>query len=434
LFERPRGGERAILVGVGIGRPVDPNDTAEFAALAASAGTLGVGLVLCSRARPDPKYFVGSGKAEEIGACATENNADVVLVDQTLTPSQERNLEKLTGRRVLDRNGLILDIFAQRARSFEGKLQVELAQLSHLATRLVRGWTHLERQKGGIGLRGPGETQLETDRRLIAKRIRTLKARLEKLARQRDTSRHVRREVPVPTVALVGYTNAGKSTLFNALTGSAAYVADQLFATLDPTVRKVKLAGVGEVVLADTVGFVRALPHELVAAFRSTLQEARDADLLLHVVDASDPLRDERIEQVREVLRSIGAGEIRELVVLNKIDLAGEKPRIVQGADGVPALAAASAITGSGLPELREALARAVRPNQVRRTLHLELRAAAVRSDLYRRNAVRAERQREDGGWELTVELELTEVARLLGNKGVNLVESKERTREQRVA
>jgi GTP-binding protein HflX len=413
---------------------VDPNDTAEFKALAASAGALGVGLVLANRARPDPKYFVGSGKAEEIRACAALHNADVILVDQALTPSQERNLEKLTGRRVLDRNGLILDIFAQRARSFEGKLQVELAQLSHLATRLVRGWTHLERQKGGIGLRGPGETQLETDRRLIAKRIRTLKARLTKLARQRDTGRHVRREVPVPTVALVGYTNAGKSTLFNALTGSATYVADQLFATLDPTVRQVKLAGVGEVVLADTVGFVRALPHELVAAFRSTLQEAQDADLLLHVVDASDPLRDERIEQVREVLRGIGAGEIRELVVLNKIDLGGEKPRVVQGADGIAALVSVSAATGAGLPQLREALAHAVRPNQVRRTLHLELKAAAVRSDLYRRNAVRTERQCEDGSWDLDVELDLTEVAKLLGSEGVNLVDNNETTREQRVA
>jgi GTPase len=413
---------------------VDPNDTAEFAALASSAGTVCVGRIFASRSRPDPKYFVGSGKAEEIRLCAEANTAELVLVDQTLTPSQERNLEKLTGRRVLDRNGLILDIFAQRARSFEGKLQVELAQLSHLATRLVRGWTHLERQKGGIGLRGPGETQLETDRRLIAKRIRTLKARLEKLARQRDTSRHVRRGVPVPTVALVGYTNAGKSTLFNALTGSETYVADQLFATLDPTVRKIKLEGIGEVVLADTVGFVRALPHELVAAFRSTLQEARDADLLLHVVDASDPLRDERVEQVREVLRGIGAGEIRELVVLNKIDLAGEKPRIVQGADGVAALVSVSAVIGDGLPGLREALAHAVRPNQVRRTVHLELLAAAVRSDLYRRNAVRTERQCDDGSWDLTVELDLSEVAKLLGSKGVNLVENNERTRAQRVA
>ncbi len=434
MFERPRGGERAVLVGVGIGHPVDPIDSAEFSALAASAGVVGVAVVHATRARPDPKYFVGSGKAEEIRACAEANHADVVLVDRTLTPSQERNLEKLTGRRVLDRNGLILDIFAQRARSFEGKLQVELAQLSHLATRLVRGWTHLERQKGGIGLRGPGETQLETDRRLIAKRIRTLKARLEKLSRQRDTSRHVRREVPVPTVALVGYTNAGKSTLFNALTGSASYVADQLFATLDPTVRRVELAGVGEVVLADTVGFVRSLPHELVAAFRSTLQEARDADLLLHVVDASDPMRDDRIVQVREVLRGIGAGEIPELVVFNKIDLSGEAPRIVRGAGGAAASVSVSAATGPGLAELRDILARAVRPNQVRRTLHLELRAAAVRSDLYRRNAVRDERQCEDGSWEIAVELDLTEVAKLLGREGVNLVDNNDRTREQRVA
>jgi len=439
LFERPRGGERAILVGVGIGHPVDPYDTAEFKALAASAGTLGVGLVLATRPRPDPKYFVGSGKAEEIKACADANEADVVLVDQTLTPSQERNLEELTNRRVLDRNGLILDIFAQRARSFEGKLQVELAQLSHLASRLVRGWTHLERQKGGIGLRGPGETQLETDRRLIGKRIRTLKSRLGKLARQRDTSRHVRREVPVPTVALVGYTNAGKSTLFNALTGSATYVADQLFATLDPTVRQVKLAGVGEVVLADTVGFVRALPHELVAAFRSTLQEAREADLLLHVVDASDPLRDERIGQVREVLKSIGAGDIPELLVFNKLDLmdaeAGSAaPRVLMGADGVALQAWVSAATGAGLDILRDALTHAVRPNQVRRTVHLGLPAAAVRSDLYRRNAVRAERQCDDGSWELDIELDLTEVAKLLGSRGVNLVDNSNTSREQRVA
>jgi GTP-binding protein HflX len=434
LFERPKGGERAVLVGVGIGHPIDPIDKAEFAALAASAGTVSVGTVLANRARPDPKYFVGSGKAEEIRACADENDADVVLVDQTLSPSQERNLEKLTGRRVLDRNGLILDIFAQRARSFEGKLQVELAQLSHLATRLVRGWTHLERQKGGIGLRGPGETQLETDRRLIAKRIRTLKSRLEKLARQRDTSRHVRREVPVPTVALVGYTNAGKSTLFNALTGSTTYVADQLFATLDPTVRQVKLKGVGEVVLADTVGFVRSLPHELVAAFRSTLQEARDADLLLHVVDASDPLRDERIEQVREVLRGIGAGDIPELVVFNKIDLGGGEPEVVRGPDGAVASVAVSAVSGAGLPGLRDTLAQAVRPDRVHRTLHLDLQAAAVRSDLYRRNAVRAERQCEDGSWDLTVELDLTEVAKLIGRKGINLVDNNGITREQRVA
>jgi GTPase len=421
------------LVGVGIGRPVDPNDIAEFAALAASAGTLEVGTVLATRVRPDPKYFVGSGKAEEIRVFAEAQQADLVLVDQPLTPSQERNLEKLTGRRVLDRNGLILDIFAQRARSFEGKLQVELAQLTHLATRLVRGWTHLERQKGGIGLRGPGETQLETDRRLIAKRMRTLRARLEKLDRQRNTGRHVRREVPVPTVALVGYTNAGKSTLFNALTGADNYVADQLFATLDPTVRRVKLAGVGEVVLADTVGFVRALPHELIAAFRSTLQEARDADLLLHVVDASDPLRDERIDQVREVLRGIGAGDIRELLVFNKIDLTADTPRTIAAADGSLRQVWASAVSGAGLDGLREALAASVRPNQVRRKLHLKLEAAATRSELYKRNAVRGERQCEDGSWELEVELDPTDVAKLLGVRGVNAVDAP-RAREQRVA
>jgi len=422
------------LVGVGIGHPVDPNDTAEFKALAASAGALCVGIVLASRARPDPKYFVGSGKAEEIKACAELNEAGVVIVDQTLSPSQERNLEKLTNRRVLERNGLILDIFAQRARSFEGKLQVELAQLSHLATRLVRGWSHLERQKGGIGLRGPGETQLETDRRLIAKRIRTLRGRLEKLGRQRDTGRHVRREIPVPTVALVGYTNAGKSTLFNALTGSTTYVADQLFATLDPTVRRVKLGGIGEVVLADTVGFVRALPHELIAAFRSTLQEARDAQLLLHVIDASDPFRAERIEQVREVLRGIGAGDVPELRVFNKIDLVEESPRVLKDANGMPAQVWTSAVTGAGLAELRDAIAQAVRPNQVRRTLHLELQAAAVRSDLFRRNAVRVEHQCEDGSWNLEVELDASEFGKLLGIRGVNLVDNERKSRAQRVA
>jgi GTP-binding protein HflX len=423
------------LVGVGIGHPVDPHDTAEFQALATSAGAEGVALILASRARPDPKYFVGSGKADEIRDAAQAHDADLILVDQTLTPSQERNLEKLTNRRVLDRNGLILDIFAQRARSFEGKLQVELAQLSHAATRLVRGWTHLERQKGGIGLRGPGETQLETDRRLIAKRIRTLRARLEKLDRQRETGRHVRREVPVPTVALVGYTNAGKSTLFNALTAASTYVADQLFATLDPTVRQMKLQGLGEVVLADTVGFVRALPHELIAAFRSTLQEARDADLLLHVVDASDPLRNERILQVREVLRGIGAGEIRELTVFNKIDATdAATPRIEQDADGVPAHAWVSAATGAGLAQLREAIAQAVRPDRVVRTLHLAMRAAAVRSDLYRRNAVRAERQCDDGSWEVDVELDSSELAKLLGGPGVDLMDNGDARREQRVA
>ncbi len=421
MLDRPSGGERAVAVSVGIGRAPESGDTEEFQALAASSGAVVVAAMVATRSRPDPKYFVGSGKAAEIRDCADLHDASVVLVDQALSPSQERNLEELTKRRVLDRNGLILDIFAQRARSFEGKLQVELAQLTHLSTRLVRGWTHLERQKGGIGLRGPGETQLETDRRLIGKRIKTLRTRLEKLAQQRDTSRHVRREVPVPTVALVGYTNAGKSTLFNALTGAGTYVADQLFATLDPTVRQLKLPGIGEVVLADTVGFVRELPHELVAAFRSTLQEARDADLLLHVVDASDPQRGERITQVRSVLAGIGAGEVPELLVFNKIDLLEEAPRLSSGLDGLPAQAWVSAARDLGIPALRAAIAQAVRPHQLARTLHVELRAAAVRSELYRRNAVRGERQLDDGTWDIDVELEATALERLGAADGVSV-------------
>ena len=434
MFERPRSGERAVLVRIGLGNPVDSEDVAEFEALARSAGAVPVATVAGSRTHPEPKYFVGSGKAEELRVLAEQHEADVILVDHALSPSQERNLEKLCNRRVLDRNGLILDIFAQRARSFEGKLQVELAQLQHMSTRLVRGWTHLERQKGGIGLRGPGETQLETDRRLIAKRIRTLQTRLEKLQRQRDTGRHVRREVPVPTVALVGYTNAGKSTLFNALTGADTYVADKLFATLDPTVRRVELPQIGEVVLADTVGFVRELPHELVAAFHSTLQEARDADLLLHVVDAHDSKRDERIEQVRAVLAGIGAGSVRELLVFNKVDLIQQSPRVETGAEGLPTQAWVSAVSGAGLTELRAAIAACVRPNLVRRCLHLELRAGAIRSNLYQRNAVRAERARDDGSWDIDVELELSEIDKLLGKAGVELMLPLQSTRTKRVA
>lgn len=422
MIERPRSGERAVLVRIGLGAPVQAEDVAEFDALARSAGTQPAIFLTGARASPDPRFFIGSGKAEEVRAAAKAHGAEVILVDHALSPSQERNLEMLTDRRVLDRNGLILDIFAQRARSFEGKLQVELAQLRHLSTRLVRGWTHLERQKGGIGLRGPGETQLETDRRLIGKRIRTLEKRLDKLHRQRETGRHVRREVPIPTVALVGYTNAGKSTLFNALTGATTYVADQLFATLDPTVRRVELPQVGEVVLADTVGFVRELPHELIAAFNSTLQEARDADLLLHVVDAQDPRRDERIQQVRDVLRGIGAGEVRELTVYNKIDLADVPARIERGPDGLAVQAWVSAATGSGIGELKAAMADCVRPQRLRRSLHLELQAGALRSALYERHAVRSERIRKDGSWVLEVELEQDEFDRILGRPGVKLV------------
>ncbi len=288
MFERPRSGERAILVHASAGGVPDTNEREEFAELAISAGAVIVGELVSARRNPDPRYFVGKGKLQELKDSVASSDAELVMSSAALSPSQERNLERSLNCRVLDRAGLILDIFAQRARSFEGKLQVELAQLRHLSTRLVRGWTHLERQKGGIGLRGPGETQLETDRRLIGKRIRVLKERLDHVDRRRAMNRQNRTRAEIPTVALVGYTNAGKSTLFNALTNADVYVEDKLFATLDSTVRRLQLPAGREVILADTVGFVRDLPHELIAAFRSTLQEAKEADLILHLIDASD--------------------------------------------------------------------------------------------------------------------------------------------------
>jgi len=406
LFDRPRSGERALLVRIGLGAPVAAAELQEFEALAVSAGAIPVGSISGARARPDPRFFVGSGKAQELKLRAAETSADVILVDHPLSPSQERNLEKLTERRVLDRSGLILDIFAQRARSHEGKLQVELAQLKHLATRLVRGWTHLERQKGGIGLRGPGETQLETDRRLINNRIRTLNRRLERLALQRDTGRQTRKEVPMPGAALVGYTNAGKSTLFNVLTGASSYTADQLFATLDPTVRRLKLPHCPEIVLADTVGFIRDLPHELIAAFRSTLLEAREAELHLHVIDAADLERGERIEQVQEVLRSIGSDRIPQLEVYNKVDLlAGEGPRVERDEAGLVRRVWLSAATGVGLELLHAALAERFGARLARVRLHLSAHHGRARAELFRRAAILGETVAEDGGWDLEVEL-----------------------------
>ena len=420
MFERPRAGERAVLVRLGLGAPVNEQDIREFEALAVSAGASPVATVTGSRRTPEPRYFVGSGKAEEIRAAAEEGDAELILVDHALSPSQERNLERLVGRRVLDRAGLILDIFAQRARSAEGKLEVELAQLRHLSTRLVRGWTHLERQKGGIGLRGPGETQLETDRRLLGRRIRTLTDRLDTLAQRRDTGRAVRKRVPVPSVALVGYTNAGKSTLFNRLTGSDAYAADQLFATLDPTVRRLRLPHTPEIVLADTVGFIRELPHELVAAFRSTLLEARDADLLLHVVDASDQERSEHMAQVAEVLDGIGAGGIPVLTVFNKTDLVGLPASVERDADGLATRVWMSAASGEGVGLLRECLRERFGAAVSCYALSLGPSEGAARALFYRRRLVRADAPVDAGGWSLELEATHAELEAVCRSSGID--------------
>jgi len=422
VFERPRGGEKAVLVRLGLGAPVEQEDLDEFAQLAESAGVSVAATVTGKRDRPDPKYFVGSGKADEIRQVAVDTCAEVILVDHALSPSQERNLEKLTGLRVLDRIALILDIFAQRARSHEGKLEVELAQLRHLSSRLVRGWTHLERQKGGIGLRGPGETQLETDRRLLGERVRVLSKRLEKLQLQRETGRQRRVEIPIPSVALVGYTNAGKSTLFRSLTGADAYVADQLFATLDPLVRKVELPGGTPVVLADTVGFIRELPHELVAAFRSTLTEAREATLLLHVIDASDPRRDERIEQVNAVLTEVGAGDLPQIRVYNKIDRLELAPHVERDAEGQVASVWISAVKHRGLALLLEAIAeRLALFARVRRIRAAASQAGQLRARLYSAGAIRAEQVAEDGSIEWSAAIPDGEAAALARLPGVTV-------------
>ena len=412
LFERSRGGETALLIQPHAGGPPGEGVLEEFGELARSAGATVAAVLTAKIDKPSPATLVGSGKLDEVKAACEATGADLVLVNHALTPVQERNLEKLLGRRVVDRTGLILDIFAQRARSHEGKLQVELAQLRHMATRLVRGWTHLERQRGGsIGLRGPGETQLETDRRLLQKRVDMLQKRLEKVEVQHTQMRRARVRSELPRVALVGYTNAGKSTLFNALTGADAYAADQLFATLDPTVRRIELAG-GGVVLADTVGFVRDLPHELVAAFRSTLSEAREADLLLHVIDADDPLREERMAQVDVVLREIGAGDIPQLLVFNKIDrIEGAEPRIDQRGEDRHAVWL-SARDGLGLDLLREALGDRLGLRRVMGEVVLPTDAGRLRARLHALGAIRDEDHDADG-WRLRVDLPLADAARL---------------------
>jgi GTP-binding protein HflX len=404
LLDRPRSGERALLLHVGLNRPCLEDETQEFSALARSAGAEIVGEVHARRDRPDPQYFVGSGKVEELAGVVRDTGAELLLVSQPLRPGQERNLEKALNTRVLDRNGLILDIFAQRAATFEGKLQVELAQHEHLATRLVRGWTHLERQKGGIGLRGPGETQLETDRRLVSRRIRTLRERLERVERQREVSRKERLRSHVPTVALVGYTNAGKTTLFNALAGAELLAKDQLFATLDPTVRRLTLAPGTETLLVDTVGFVRDLPHELIAAFRATLTETREAALLLHVIDASDPHHEDRQRQVDAVLKDIGAAEVPCLRVYNKVDRA--PPDFVRELEGAgTSKLCVSAATGEGLPALREEIRTRIAGARVAGEIRLRPDQSRLRARLFDWHAVRSEMAEADGGFTLAVDL-----------------------------
>jgi GTP-binding protein HflX len=404
-------------VHVGAGAAVDEQDAQEFDQLARSAGVQVVVALRAPLRQPDPRTLIGRGKVESLRQAVSDHAAEVVLVDHPLSPSQERNLERELECRVLDRSALILDIFAQRARSFEGQLQVELAQLEHLSTRLVRGWTHLERQKGGIGLRGPGETQLETDRRLVARRIRRLHERLDKVSGQRAQGRRARERAAVPTVALVGYTNAGKSTLFTALTKAPAYAADQLFATLDPTVRRVDLAGGEQVVAADTVGFIRALPHELVAAFRATLQEAREAALLLHVIDAADSQRSQRKDDVTRVLAEIDAGDIPQIEVYNKLDLTDEPARVERDADGRPARVWVSAVTGRGLDLLREAIAERLHGVQFRGEIVLGPEHARLRSRLYAIGAVRGERP-QAAGWSLDVAVDRPVLERLCAENG----------------
>ncbi|GIX33824.1 MAG: GTPase HflX [Lysobacterales bacterium] len=414
MFERAEGGERALLLLPRWRAQADPSAEEEFAELARAAGAVVVGRVPARLERPHPGLFVGTGKADELKAAKEAQGAELLLVNAALSPVQERNLERHLACRVVDRTGLILDIFAQRARTHEGKLQVELAQLKHMATRLVRGWTHLERQRGGaIGLRGPGETQLELDRRLIAKRIAILERRLAEVERQRSQARRARLRRPLPLVAIVGYTNAGKSTLFNRLSGSSVFVADQPFATLDPTVRRIDGWPCGPFALADTVGFVRDLPHELVAAFRATLDETRDADLLLHVIDASDPECERRIAEVDQVLAEIGAAEIPRILVFNKIDRLGEEPMSAPETTP-PRRVFISALDGRGMDVLARAIAEALAGRRLRGELWVPAEEGALRARLHALGAVREERP-EEAGWWLMVDVREEEARRLLG-------------------
>ena len=413
-FERHEGGERAIIVHLDIRQIQDPDDLNEFELLADSAGADRLALVTGSRARPDAKYFVGSGKAQEIAELVREHDADIVLFNHNLSPSQERNIEALVQCRVLDRTGLILDIFAQRARTYEGKLQVELAQLNHLSTRLVRGWTHLERQKGGIGLRGPGETQLETDRRLLQVRVTQLKTKLEKVRQTRAQGRARRQKSDVPTISLVGYTNAGKSTLFNRLVDENIYAADQLFATLDPTLRRLDWQGVGRVVLVDTVGFVRHLPHELVESFHATLEETLEADLLLHVIDSSSEDMHEQIQAVKNVLAEID-NDVPVLNVYNKIDITDEPAHIGYAKEGQPNRVYVSSRENLGMEELSLAVQQLLMGTLTTFDLTLPYNAGQFKNTLYELGVILEESYDDNGHECLTIRLPSDRLKQLLG-------------------
>ncbi|GAB6034199.1 ribosome rescue GTPase HflX [Galenea microaerophila] len=399
--------DRAILVHIDFQQEAEREALDEFIELVDSAGAEVCELITAKRQNIDPKYFVGKGKAEEIQQAVAAHEADVVIVNHALSPAQERNLERLVECRVLDRVGLILDIFAQRARSHEGKMQVELAQLRHMSTRLVRGWSHLDKQKGGVGMRGPGETQLESDKRLIQQRIKALEARIDKARQQRNLGRRSRKKSETPTVTIVGYTNAGKSTLFNQLTAADVYAEDRLFATLDATLRKVRLPGAGEIVLADTVGFIRHIPHDLVAAFRSTLEETSEADLLIHLVDASDPLRDEKIADVQSVIEEVGAQAVPQLLVMNKIDAMQppKSPALEKDEEGMPTRVWVSAQQKLGMPLLLEAIGAFFKGRFLTVSLVLEVSAAKKRAELYQLGRVLNETYDEQGHYQFTLQL-----------------------------
>ncbi|WP_448218868.1 ribosome rescue GTPase HflX [Endozoicomonas sp. 2B-B] len=420
FFERHEGGESAILVHPDMSEDKEREDPQEFMELVRSAGVETLAFITVNVRSPSPRYFVGPGKVEEIRQSVLQHKAEVVLFNHALSPSQARNLEKELECRVIDRTGLILDIFAQRARTFEGKLQVELAQLEYMSTRLIRGWTHLERQKGGIGLRGPGETQLETDRRLLRARIKSITRRLEKVRKQRDQGRRSRKRAEVPQVSLVGYTNAGKSTLFNSMTQSDVYAQDQLFATLEPTLRRLDLADLGPVILADTVGFIRHLPHKLVEAFRATLEETRQADLLLHVIDAHDPERLENIREVHEVLKEIDANELPILQIYNKIDLLAEvAPKIQRDDNGQPERVWVCAKDGAGLELIGQAITELLGNDMIQGRLMLQANQGKVRARLYQMGAIQTEEYSDKGELLLDIRMPRSDFERVAKQEGL---------------